>query len=173
MNVPIFPGPDQEAQDGKKACVENCTQPWEVNGQHCYFWSNDSKSWEEAEKTCREKGGHLASVRTNATNNYILEEWDKRNPIAKEHFWIGGTDEEKEGVWKWIDGRTWQFTYWASDRPGGTTGINANQNCLQYERISHKWYDFRCKESEKFLCSRKICSAEEADNNHSFWIKQH
>ena len=34
---------------------------------HCYFWSSDTKKWEEAEEYCKEKRGNLADMTTMTT----------------------------------------------------------------------------------------------------------
>merc|ERR1712013_728768 len=60
-------------------CVASCGQGWEKNGDHCYFWSTAKKNWNDAEAFCKKEGGHLASVNSNVTNNFIVEgmrEWE-------------------------------------------------------------------------------------------------
>ena len=134
-------------------CVQDCEQPWVANGQHCYFWSNHSNTWDGAEQFCQTKGGHLASVTSNATNEYILRGIKTRK--ITENMWIGGTDKDEEGVWKWIDGSPWEFTFWALYRPGP----NERQNCLHYDASTDfKWWDYKCDFFYKFLCRLEMCS---------------
>merc|ERR1719507_241873 len=38
-------------------CVKSCEQDWEKNGEHCYLWSTDNKTWTDAEDFCLEKVG--------------------------------------------------------------------------------------------------------------------
>jgi len=136
-------------------CVQDCEQSWEAHGQHCYFWSDHIETWDWAEQFCLKKGAHLASVTSNSTNQYILRGIMKRN--INENMWIGGTDKDEEGVWKWADGSPWEFTDWQTGRPGRP---NERQNCLHYDAfVDFKWYDYRCYDrSYKFLCSQKVCS---------------
>ena len=152
LSVP-GPGPSNDID-----CVQNCQEDWEANGQYCYFWSNSSDGWNDAEQICRGKGGHLASVTSSAANEYILRELAKR--ASAEELWIGGTDEELEGTWKWTDGSAWGFSFWDEDRPS----TNRNQNCLQYYSYHNhnrtKWYDYGCDQLLRFLCSQKICSGK-------------
>ena len=67
-------GGSPRMQNDDSDCVRSCEQPWEADGQHCYLWSEKLKrSWDKAELFCRQAtGGHLASVTSNATNQYIL-----------------------------------------------------------------------------------------------------
>ena len=91
-------------------CVQDCEQPWEANGQHCYFWSDHPESWNKAEQFCQSEGGHLASVASNATNQYILRGIATRN--IKENMWIGGTDKDDAFVdFKWYDYRCYDRSY--------------------------------------------------------------
>merc|ERR1711953_1568655 len=71
-------------------CVESCEQGWEKNGDHCYLWNTDKKNWNDAEDFCQKEGGHLASVTTNATKQYLEE------GVNRTAFWFGGNDIEKE-----------------------------------------------------------------------------
>ena len=136
-----FSGPVQKGHSSDKDCLGDCPEDWKANGQHCYFWSNYSKSWFEADQDCRNKGAHLASVTSDATNDYILRRLDKRRtPDTSNNLWIGGTDREEEGVWTWTDGSAWEFTYWSYPRPGN----NNRQNCLQYDNFNEKWWDWKC-----------------------------
>lgn len=41
-------------------------------------------------------------------------------------FWVGGTDQENEGDWMWIDGSGFVYQNWQENEPGGGT----NENCL-------------------------------------------
>ena len=133
-----------------------CEQDWEENGNHCYFWSTESKSWDEAEQFCKEEGGHLASVTSNATDDYIEAKLKERD----HNLWIGGSDRASEGDWKWTDGSSWKFTNWGKlngiQQPGHSTG----QNCLAYFIENRKWNDWVCFKETRFLCSKKLCSGK-------------
>ena len=149
-------GSDQTGNSSDKDCVEDCQGDWEANGQHCYFWSKHNTSWFEADRFCRKRGAHLASVTSNATNDYILRGLAKsRTAYTSNTLWIGGTDREVEGVWTWTDGSAWEFTYWGYHRPGRD---NNRQNCLQYDNYNQKWWDWKCHTTHRFLCSQKKCT---------------
>ena len=154
-----FTLPGSEPQEGGSdatRCERECEEGWEKNGNHCYFWSTVSKTWDESEEICKGKGAHLASVTSKATDDYITAE-------SRDKFtWIGGSDKESEGTWKWSDGSTWEFTNW------GTIGRNRvqqpnnrpNQHCLEYQREDWKWNDNHCNTQRNFVCSKKLCSGE-------------
>ena len=135
------------------ACVTSCGGEWLENGGHCYLWSEKElrKSWEDAEEFCKREGGHLASVTSEASNEYIYKE-KKRRGLSS--LWIGGTDQEEEGVWKWSDGSPWNFTEWAKDEPTN----RSDEHCLQQYSVSKDWKDYECSLKKHFVCGQMLCS---------------
>ena len=141
--------------------MEACAEGWVEKGDHCYLWGGERKNWTAAEDFCHGEGGHLATVKTNATMEFVLEGLAKRN---LDWAWIGGSDMEKEGVWKWTDCTPWEAEFWAPGQPDNT---NNNQDCLtQVHRsswnngvLNRMWDDLDCSEEIEFLCSKKICSS--------------
>ena len=77
-------------------------------------------TWYEAKADAEARGGHLATITSEAewmavTNMFGTNLW---------HCWLGGTDEEGEGVWKWVTGEQWKYSCWALNEPNNTnTGI--------------------------------------------------
>merc|ERR1712243_531913 len=59
-------------------CVEACGQGWENNTEHCYLLSNDHLNWTAAEDFCMAEGGHLASVVSYATLNFVAGMMSKK-----------------------------------------------------------------------------------------------
>ena len=110
-------------------------------------------SWVEAETACREQGGHLASINSEAINDKI---WDETKTNHTEHtsMWIGGTDQEEEGVWKWTDCSPWDFEAWMEETAGNQP---EKQDCLEFFRDGGIWGDDDCTMRNYFLCSQKLC----------------
>ena len=144
-------------------CVESCEQGWEKNGDHCYLWGTDKKNWNDAEDFCQKEGGHLASVTSNATRDFVVE---GMNRTGLDSAWIGGNDIEEKGVWEWTDCTPWEVTFWAPGQPSG------DGDCLHHvfnmpwaTHLNHKWNDWNCDSRETyFLCSKKICSGKSYQN---------
>ena len=93
-------------------CVLPCPQDWEENNDHCYLWSKTKQNWTKAEQMCIKNGGHLASITNQDIHNYI---WDKIQSATERSVWVGGTDKEEEGTWKWSDGSVWDFANWPAE----------------------------------------------------------
>ena len=108
----------------KVTCTLQPVQGWEQNGDNSYLWSTTNKNWADAEEFCVNEGGHLASVTSDAINEYVME---GMNIKGLNRLWIGGTDIHQEGVWQWTDNMPWEFTSWDQGEPNNSGG---NEDCL-------------------------------------------
>ncbi|KAF4115382.1 hypothetical protein G5714_002871 [Onychostoma macrolepis] len=62
-----------------------------------YFVSSESKSWTESRRFCTERGADLTII-----NNREEQEFIKKISGGA-GVWIGVTDSDVEGRWKWVD----------------------------------------------------------------------
>ncbi|MES2793806.1 MAG: C-type lectin domain-containing protein [Planctomycetota bacterium] len=76
-------------------------------GGHEYALIEEQANWHVAKRRCEEMGGHLATLETTAESNSLIELLKRTKTIA----WIGATDEEEEGVWKWVNGSKVQIEF--------------------------------------------------------------
>ena len=60
-------------------------------------WTN---GWKAAKADAEARGGHLATITSEAEWLEVIQRFGT-NLV---HCWLGGTDEEEEGVWKWVTG---------------------------------------------------------------------
>ena len=138
-------------------CFSSCPAGWEIKGKMCFLWPQSTKSWEDAEKYCNNNNNsNLASVTCQEIHNYIQA---RVNTLDwKSCFWVGGTDKEEEGNWRWTDGSTWNFTQWSKhdNQPNNSWG---KEDCLQifHPKPIEGWNDNVCREKFKFVCSLRIC----------------
>ena len=147
-----------EIRCNEEECVESCQENWVENGDHCYYWSMTEVNWTQAENHCRKGGGHLASVTSEAINEFILSELIKR---SNRMLWIGGTDKGEQGSWNWTDCSPWEFTYWQENQPSN----HERQDCIRYSKTSKstgkpKWNDWYCDQKQKFVCTQKLCPGD-------------
>ena len=110
--------------------------------------------WRKAKEYCEGQGGHLATVSNRSENDFLKEFIAKGD---KNSYWLGGTDEEVEGEWKWITGEKFLFTDWYGDNPNNTGGT---EHYLEIRKnYDNKWNDdsidkYIASELEKqgFIC---------------------
>ena len=136
-----------------RLCPEGHPQNKESQFPEASFHSRD-----DAEAFCQKEGGHLASANSRVIEAYISKEKDKRklSSLHSQHLWIGGSDKEKEGVWKWSDGSPWNYTRWNKHQPS-SDGVSPDEDCLQYYQFAEKWSDRPCSDEGNFVCSQMMC----------------
>ena len=64
----------------------SCPSSWQEFESNCYLVVENYWTWDEAEKDCSLKGGHLASIHSAAERSFI------NNLLPSNHLWIGGTE---------------------------------------------------------------------------------
>ncbi|XP_050977585.1 lymphocyte antigen 75-like [Labeo rohita] len=120
------------------------TDGWLYFSFSFYFFSSEKKSWTESRRYCTERGADLIII-----NNTEEQEFAKKFSHGNE-FWIGLTDIDVEGKWKWVDGSTLTSGFWASGQPNG----NKNENCAV--TYSPGWTDYPCIYALKWICEKSI-----------------
>ena len=131
-----------------------------MKGDHCYFWSTVRKNWEDSKYHCEGEGGHLAAVTSLEIHNFLMQKVNKELVELDTWFWIGGSEQETEGIWEWEDGSEWEFTKWANETIQQPNKDRADHKCLQIyggRTASNGWNDNKCAYQRRFICSWKIC----------------
>ena len=136
-------GKDFPEEQKRPVCVRSCKEgEQEQFGDHCYFWSSNKHNkqngtrglegnWDESRSHCESMNGTLAAVTSLTIHNFLMRKVNKTSRFSNTFFWIGGTDRETEGNWKWVDGSDWNFSHWATLRDKQQPSGGPNQNCLQ------------------------------------------
>jgi hypothetical protein len=75
--------------------------------------------WPDAEALAVQEGGHLATVRSQAEQDWLWKTFGGAD------LWIGFNDLAVEGQWVWTSGESVSYTNWALNQPD-------NQNSLQH-----------------------------------------
>ena len=79
--------------------VSDCPDGWELKPEFgkCYFYIDEEMNWSEANNMCTaldpDKVATLTSIRSQAENNYVFS-------LLSLGAWVGGTDEDVEGMWR-------------------------------------------------------------------------
>ena len=115
---------------------------------HDYLMVKEKMTWENAEAFCEQLGGHLVTITTKEEYEFA-----RKLQLSNGHIWIGFTDKEKEGDWKWVTGEAATFTNWYRGQPDNSVGGwgGAPQNyCLM--ESNGLWDDREASATYSFIC---------------------
>ncbi|XP_043988842.1 CD209 antigen-like protein C [Gambusia affinis] len=130
---------------------KTCPAGWMMFNYSCYFLSTSSGSWDKAREDCRNRGGDLVVINDD-------DEQDFLSTIIKKYTWIGLTDIETEGSWKWVDGTPLTQLlnkYWANKQPdnGGGDPQWGEEDCALI-LTTKLWNDLKCSDSQQWICEK-------------------
>jgi len=80
-----------------------------TTNSHWYLLVTQERSWRTAHEYCAGMGAHLVTISNAAENQFVFG--------VSAQTWLGASDEEQEGVWKWITGEPMTYTNWAEGEP--------------------------------------------------------
>jgi hypothetical protein len=91
---------------------------------------------EEARAFARAEGGYLASVNNEAEHRFLVNAFANKGPL-----WIGLSDAESEGVWRWSNGDPLTFQSWKPGEPSGSF-IGADEDyAVMFLGTAGDWID--------------------------------
>ncbi len=106
-------------------------------GDSYYYCSAGRASWRVAERRAKEIGGTLAIVTTKEENDYISAR------IIRREAYIGLTDREDEGTFRWVDGTAIGFSSWSANQPDADGDyVHLNENGVWYDDDGSKKLEF-------------------------------
>jgi hypothetical protein len=104
---------------------------------HSYQRFDTAKTWSQAKESCSTQGGYLATVTSKEESD-----WIKTQNLIGSHKWgvfLGGTDSENEGTWKWITGEPFTYSDWSIGQPDNWNGHGDGEDYL------HFWFETQSK----------------------------
>ena len=142
----------------------------ETKSGNRYEWVNQRLSYNEATAYARLKGGHLACINSEAEQKVIFSLVNKNLSLASQpdylgntwttltsFIWLGATDLESEGVWKWQNGDPFIYKNWGTIGIGEPDNFGGDQHALTLaledfpQGRKGQWNDMRLNERLTFV----------------------
>ncbi|KAL3996243.1 kelch repeat and BTB domain-containing protein 12 [Sarotherodon galilaeus] len=133
-------------RDDLQRKLQYCQENWVAFSDSLYHVSSKQKSWEESRRDCLKKGSDLMIINSREEQNFVNQ--------FKKHLWIGLTDSETEGTWKWLNGTQMTTSYWNSGEPNG----GRTENCGQIKAYDsqNSWNDAPCSNQHFWICEKRV-----------------
>ena len=133
---------------------------WKIfkGAQYAIGQESSGINWNDARKKCQSAGADLASLHTNEIITFIYTDFSSQYGDT----WVGGTDVEEEGVWKWANGIPFEFVFPSSSRCDMSQYSSNTKNCLfmtygRWARVEHK----TCTNNlNKYLCQKGVSESK-------------
>ncbi|XP_035528597.1 perlucin-like protein isoform X1 [Morone saxatilis] len=144
------------------APVINCKCPnkWLHVGDQCFFLSTDRQNWNDSIDKCKEIGGHLAILTTREQHEAVEKEGRRIGGLYT-NYWIGLSDIESEGEWKWVDKSDLKNPFWnvqKSEPDNNLSGGAEGEDCAVVDSFYQNWFDVPCSFSYPRICQMDAIS---------------
>ncbi|XP_030643870.1 C-type lectin domain family 4 member E-like [Chanos chanos] len=113
-----------------------------------FQWGN----WSQSRQYCREKSADLVIINSREEQEFV----DSLSKGSFASFWIGLTDRDTEGVWKWVDGTALNTGYWDGGSP---SNLNGNEDCVATDHNFYSlksWNAVSCSNRLSLICEKRL-----------------
>ncbi|XP_035992554.1 C-type lectin domain family 4 member M [Fundulus heteroclitus] len=113
-----------------------------------YYISSTKKTWPESRKDCLKRGADLIIITSKEEQKFMGQ--------FKRIVWIGLTDADKKGLWKWVDGTPLTLSFWVPGEPNNF--LNIKEYCAETRDFDseNSWNDRNCDAHNYWICERKL-----------------
>ncbi|XP_050795449.1 macrophage mannose receptor 1-like [Gopherus flavomarginatus] len=139
--------PLAEASGEEEINDPGCQRGWKRHGFHCYMIASTFASFYEANQTCGRNQAYLTTVENRYEQAFLTSLTGLR---PEKYFWIGLSNIQEKGTFKWTNDEAVLFTHWNSEMPGRKSGCVAMRTGI----AGGLWDVVKCEEKAKFLCKQ-------------------
>ncbi|XP_062420614.1 CD209 antigen-like isoform X2 [Pungitius pungitius] len=123
-------------------------QGWVYFYHSFYYISSSEESWQVSRQFCLQRGADLLIINSKEEQDFARQ-FQKRT-------WIGLTDGETEGTWKWVDGTELKERYWVTGEPNSYEGNNEDCGEIRFYAKQYNWNDEQCSLKNFWICEKAL-----------------
>uniref|UniRef100_A0A667ZCU4 C-type lectin domain-containing protein n=1 Tax=Myripristis murdjan TaxID=586833 RepID=A0A667ZCU4_9TELE len=119
-----------------------CRSGWIKYRKSCYYISTSRKTWSKSRQDCQDRGADLVIINSREEQTFLSR--------FNERLWIGLSDRQSEGNWKWVDGTDLVGDgFWQAGEPNDDRG---KEDCVEVARQTDEWNDLPCSTTVYWAC---------------------
>ncbi|KAK0150099.1 C-type lectin domain family 17, member A [Merluccius polli] len=124
---------------------------WLHYNHSLYFSSTAKKNWTASRDYCLERDADLIVINSREEQEFV-------NGLG-DIYWIGLSDRDTEGTWKWVDGTNMTSSFWGPGQPDDKRGaedcvVTLERGGLRGTDLERGWYDERCAAQHPWICEK-------------------
>ncbi|MCH9688705.1 MAG: hypothetical protein K0V04_45155 [Deltaproteobacteria bacterium] len=137
-----------------RACADHlactCTQTLLSEfGRHVFC--AEATDWAHARDQCEANGLHLVTIHDDITNTWLVDQSQAIDGSTS--WWMGYSDLQDEGQWRWVDGGPQDYDNWHPGEPNN--GVAGPEHCAAFpEHTAFAWNDLECDTPRPFICEQ-------------------
>uniref|UniRef100_A0A3B4YRF0 C-type lectin domain-containing protein n=1 Tax=Seriola lalandi dorsalis TaxID=1841481 RepID=A0A3B4YRF0_SERLL len=128
--------------------ILNFFQGWLYFNHSVYYISSTNKSWQDSRDDCVQRGADLVIINSKEEQEFMRQ--------FKRITWIGLTDAETEGTWKWVDGTLLKTSFWYTGEPNTYYGRDEDCGEIRFFRNKNNWNDITCNMKNFWICEKMV-----------------
>ncbi|XP_008114113.1 C-type lectin domain family 4 member A [Anolis carolinensis] len=133
-----------------------CKEGWKSFQSSCYYFSTQRGTWNNSRLMCMEMKSDLVVINAEAEQDFLINQ--TKNLSQTTNYFIGLTEQEKKGEWRWVDQTTVNSTgtFWRKDEPSP-----GDEPCVVMHitgtREKKNWNNVRCgpDDHHHYICESK------------------
>ncbi|XP_052763180.1 perlucin-like [Mya arenaria] len=128
-----------------------CPDNWLSYEGSCYYFHHTKTSFVEAEHSCQNLESNLVHVNNVQERDFLRDHLNHQLPVA--YWWMGLSDDDIEGQFRWTDNQPLTFTDWFPGEPNNANGV---EDCAMFDHNHNfKWNDVACNQQYFSICELK------------------
>ncbi|XP_053572025.1 CD209 antigen-like protein C isoform X2 [Bombina bombina] len=124
-----------------------CDFGWFTFRDSCYYFTIRKNTWTTSRSTCLEWKVIWLQLPSAEEQRFLYSK------SSEFDYWIGLSEIDTEGVWKWLDGTDYEtsYKYWQTGEPND----HSNKEDCAHATKTGQWNDIACSNKYYAICEKK------------------